>query len=125
MVVDVLDHEPAGRDLAGAAVMSLLIQGLAGALAGHGDLGPPQDDVVVHGTSQLDGTLPVNLARRAYPSQKGRNRSRSDHAVAAVVELDQSAVRDRGDDWPNTLLTSRKPDDLKAYCQGIIHQFTS
>jgi protease I len=29
------------------------------------------------------------------------------------------------EDGPNTLLTSRKPDDLKAFCQAIIDQFTS
>jgi len=27
-------------------------------------------------------------------------------------------------DGPNPLLTSRKPDDLKAFCQGIVDQFT-
>ncbi len=27
-------------------------------------------------------------------------------------------------DGPNTMITSRKPDDLKAFCQGIIDQFT-
>jgi protease I len=29
------------------------------------------------------------------------------------------------EDGPNTLLTSRKPDDLKMFCQGVIDQFSS
>jgi hypothetical protein len=73
VVVDVLDHEPARWDLAGAPFMGGLVRRLAGALAGHGDLSPPQDNVVTHETSQLDGTLPVNVARRTYPGTEGRN----------------------------------------------------
>lgn len=47
---------------------------------------------------------------------------RTDLRNAGARWVDQEVISDEG---PNTLVTSRKPDDLKAFCQAAIDAFGS
>jgi hypothetical protein len=53
VVVDVVDHQVADRDVTGATLVDGASEFAAGALADQPDLGSPHDDLVVHGASHV------------------------------------------------------------------------
>ena len=65
MLVDVLDQQPAGRDLLEAAVVGGSTRLTTWALAGHRDLRPSKDDLMTHRTTSSRISVQSKVARRS------------------------------------------------------------
>ena len=74
--------------------------------------------VICHGPwAMVEGDLVRGRTMTSWPSLQTDIRNAGGHWVDAEVQVCQNG--------PNTLVTSRKPDDLPAFCQQLVKAFAA